>query len=79
MNNETHPVDTARDELEDAVPEAAATLRELLDADNDRVRIRAAETILDRAGITKAKKTTVNAAEQNIGGKTDELDQILNA
>ena len=62
------PVDTARDELQDAVPEAAATLRELLDAEDDRVRIRAAESILDRSGITKASQKTVTAAERDVGG-----------
>lgn len=64
------PVDEARDELQDAVPEAAATLRDLLDAEDDRVRIRAAEAILDRAGITKASQKTVTSAERDVGGAT---------
>ena len=64
------PVDDARDELRDAVPEAAATLRELLDAEDDRVRIRAAEAILDRAGVTKAKQITSTSAEREVGGKS---------
>ncbi|MFC7230505.1 hypothetical protein ACFQMM_02360 [Saliphagus sp. GCM10025308] len=62
------PIDDARDELQAAVPEAAQTLRELLDAEDERVQIRAAEAILDRAGVTKAKQVTTTAAEQNVGG-----------
>ena len=49
---EQTPVEDARDELQSAVPEAAETLRGLLDAEDERVQIRAAEAILDRAGIT---------------------------
>lgn len=52
---EAPPVEDARDELQAAVPEAAATLRNLLDAEDERVQIRAAEAILDRAGVTKTK------------------------
>lgn len=48
------PVDAARDELQAVVPEATATLQDLLAAEDDRVQIRAAEAILDRAGVTKA-------------------------
>ncbi|WP_312908520.1 hypothetical protein [Natronosalvus caseinilyticus] len=62
-------IDDARDELQAAVPEAAKTLRELLEAEDERVRIRAAEAILDRAGVTKAKQTTTHAAERDVGGK----------
>lgn len=51
---ETPPVETARDEFQGAVPEAAETLRDLLEAEDERVQIRAEEAILDRAGLRKA-------------------------
>lgn len=66
---DTPPVETARDELRDAVPEAAATLRDLLDAEDERIQIRAAEAILDRAGVSKAKRITSTSAEKDVGGK----------
>lgn len=66
---EAPPVENARTELQAAVPEAAETLRELLDAQDERVRIRAAEAILDRAGVTKAKRTSTRSAETDVGGK----------
>jgi hypothetical protein len=62
------PVETARDELQDAVPKAAETLTDLLDADDERVQIRAAEAILDRAGLTKADKYSTKQAQVQIGG-----------
>lgn len=65
------PVQRARGELNDAVPEAAETLRELLDADDERIQIRAAEAILDRAGVTKAKRITSHQAERDVGGRGD--------
>ena len=73
------PVEDARDELQEAVPEAAATLRTLLDAEDERVQIRAAEAILDRAGVTKAKKTATRAAARDVGGEggDDDLRGLL--
>lgn len=73
------PVDDARDELQAAVPEAAATLRELLEAEDERVQIRAAEAILDRAGVTKAKRTSTTTAAQDVGGESRDgsLDDLL--
>lgn len=65
----TPPINDAREELQEAVPEAAATLRELLNAKDERVQIRAAEAILDRAGLTKAKQTSTVAAKRDIGGE----------
>ena len=63
------PVETARDELQDAVPKAAETLQDLLDAEDERVQIRAAEAILDRAGLTKAKmQSSATTAQVQIGG-----------
>jgi len=65
---ERTPVEDARDELQDAVPEAAETLRDLLDAEDERVQIRAAEAILDRAGLTKADSYSTKEAQVQIGG-----------
>ena len=65
---ELTPVEDARDELQDAVPEAAATLADLLDAEDERVQIRAAEAILDRAGLTKAETWSTTKAQVQIGG-----------
>jgi len=65
---EQSPVEEARDELQSAVPDAAETLRDLLEADDERVRIRAAEAILDRAGLTKADKYSTKQAQVQIGG-----------
>ncbi|MDB9235761.1 hypothetical protein [Halorubrum ezzemoulense] len=62
------PVEDARDELQDAVPKAAETLADLLDAEDERVRIRAAEAILDRAGLTKAKGYSRTKAQVQVGG-----------
>jgi hypothetical protein len=76
---EQTPVEDARDELQDAVPEAAETLRELVDAEDERVQIRAAEAILDRAGLTKAKKVSSHKAKDGVGGaeKNGPLDDYL--
>ena len=73
------PVEEARDEIQDAVPEAAEKLRELLDADDERIQIRAAEAILARAGLSKASKASVHKAQEQVGGATREtaLDDML--
>jgi hypothetical protein len=66
---EQTPVEDARDELQSAVPKAAETLRDLLDAEDERVQIRAAEAILDRAGLTKAKmQSSATKAQVDVGG-----------
>jgi len=62
------PVEDARDELQESVPKAARTLRDLLDAEDERIQIRAAEAILDRAGLTKAKAYGTKSAQVEIGG-----------
>ena len=62
------PVEDARDELQESVPKAARTLRDLLDAEDERIQIRAAEAILDRAGLTKAKSYSTKEAQVHIGG-----------
>ncbi len=63
------PVEDARDELQEAVPKAAETLADLLDAEDERVQIRAAGAILDRAGLTKAKmQNSPTKAQVQIGG-----------
>lgn len=69
-SSEQPPVEDARDELQAAVPEAAATLRDLLDADDERVQIRAAEAILDRAGVTKADKVSSTTSARRAGSGT---------
>ena len=71
------PVENARDELQEAVPEAAATLRELLEAEDERVQIRAAEAILDRAGVTKGKRITATAAAKDVDGESSTFDDPL--
>lgn len=73
------PVKDARDELQDAVPQAAETLTELLDAEDERVQIRAAESILDRAGVVKAKRMTSSKASKKVGGEAsgERLDDLL--
>jgi hypothetical protein len=70
---EYSPVEEARDEIQDAVPEAAEKLRELLDAEDERIQIRAAEAILARAGLSKASKTQVSTAKEEVGGATKEV------
>jgi len=73
------PVETARDELQAAIPEAAATLRDLLDAEDERVQIRAAEAILDRAGLSGASNPSATRAKRQVGGATKDapLDDLL--
>jgi len=69
----------ARDELQDAIPKAAATLTDLLDAEDEKIQIRAAEAILDRAGLSKAKAVSSRSAQKEIGGgltKKDPLDDL---
>ena len=58
----------ARDELQEAIPKAAEKLTELLDAEDERVQIRAAEAILDRAGLSKAKAVSFRTAQKEVGG-----------
>ena len=65
---DTSPVEDARDELQASIPKAAETLTDLLDAEDERVQIRAAEAILDRAGLTKADKYDTVDAQIQIGG-----------
>lgn len=67
-STDTTPVEAARDELQDSVPKAAETLADLLDAEDERVQIRAAEAILDRAGLTKSDKWSNRKAQVQIGG-----------
>ena len=73
--NDSPPVDTARESLQHAVPKAAETLTDLLDSDDDRIRIRAAEAILDRAGVVKAKRVTSTTASKKVGGESS-LDSL---
>jgi hypothetical protein len=66
------PIDDARAELQGAVPEAAATIRELLDAEDERIQLRAAEAILDRAGLSKATAPTAARVQKEVGGEPSE-------
>lgn len=66
------PIDDARAELQAAVPEAAETIRELLDAEDERIQLRAAEAILDRAGLSKATAPTAGRVQKEIGGEPSE-------
>lgn len=78
-STETAPIEDARDELQAAIPKAAETLVDLLEAEDERIQIRAAETILDRAGLTKAKAVSTRSAQKDVGGATkeDPLNDLL--
>jgi len=72
--------EAARDELQAAVPKAAETLTQLLEADDERIQIRAAEAILDRAGLSKAKAVSSRTAQKEIGGgsmRDDPMDGLF--
>jgi hypothetical protein len=62
-------LDDAREELRASIPEAAETVRDLLDADDERVRLRAAESILDRAGLSKATAPKASRVQKSVGGE----------
>lgn len=69
-----------RDELKDAVTEATTTGRGLLVADTERIRIRAAETILNSGEVSKATWITSHQAENDSGGRGgggELLDDLL--
>ena len=78
-DSERTAAERGRDELREAVPEAAATPSALFDAEDESVRIRAAEAILDRAGVTKGKSITASAAERKLedDDATDDLNRLL--
>jgi len=67
-STEVKPIEAGRDELQAAIPQAADTLTELLEADDEKVQIRAAEAILDRAGLTKAQSYSRISAQVQVGG-----------
>lgn len=72
--------EAARDELQAAVPKAAEKLTQLLEADDERIQIRAAEAILDRAGLSKAKAVSSRTAQKEIGGgstRDDPMDGLF--
>jgi hypothetical protein len=77
-DSERTAAEQGRDELREAVPRAASTLSALLDAEDESVRIRAAEAILDRAGVTKGKTISATAAERKLeDDDKDELEGLL--
>ena len=67
-DEDLQPIEQGRDELQAAIPQAAGKLTELLEADDERVQIRAAEAILDRAGLTKAQSYSRLTAQVQVGG-----------
>jgi hypothetical protein len=78
-DSEPGNLDAARDEIRAAVPEAARTVRSLLDADDERVRLKAAEAVLDRAGLVKASARSDRSARKKVGqvDNGDDLDELL--
>ena len=79
-STEIQPIEAGRDELQAAIPQAADKLTELLEADDERVQIRAAEAILDRAGLTKAQSySRIRAQVQVGGGVRDEKPGLTDA
>jgi len=76
-SSDTTPAEEARDELQASIPKAAQTLTDLLDADDERVQIRAAEAILDRAGLSKAKAVSSRTAQKEVGGGSMRDGDIL--
>lgn len=61
------PASEARKVLRQAVTKAAATLVKLLDAEDPKLQLKAAEAILSRAGITEADRMSHNEAESTVG------------
>jgi len=53
----------AREALREAIPQAARALVESLASVDPRIKLRAAEAILNRAGITEAARNDLSAAE----------------
>lgn len=49
------------------------------DTEDERVQIRAAEAILDRAGVVKAKQMPSSKPSKKVGGEArgDRLDDLL--
>lgn len=60
-------LDEARRALREAIPRAAQALVALLDAKDERVRLRAAEALLTRAGIAPAGRIQAWQARQTVG------------
>lgn len=63
------PIEDARLKLRQALTRAAAVLVEMLDAKDDRIRLRVAEAILNRAGVTQAGAQATWIAEKEVGGE----------
>ena len=80
-NDDPAATEKARDELQEAVPKAAATLTGLPAAAGERGHIQAAVAILDRAELSKAKAISYRAAQKEIGGgdtkDDDPLDDLM--
>ena len=62
-------MDAAQQILKDAIPKAAEVLASMLTAEDEKLRIRAAEAILNRAGITEADRRYHGYASQAVGGE----------
>lgn len=54
--------------LKAAIPQAADVLVKMLAAQDERLRIRAAEAILNRVGLTEADRVSSGYARRVIGG-----------
>lgn len=62
----------AQAKLRAAIPRAADALVECLGSIDSRVRLRAAEAILNRAGLAPAQSPSVAAAQIHVGGLVPE-------
>ena len=74
------PSDTQREVqevLQEVLPKAAETLDDLLDADDDRIRLETAKTVLDRGGMPEAKQVKQSVAAREVAGEDDDLDDLL--
>lgn len=67
----------ARAALREAIPKAAEALVALLDSKDERLKMRAAEAILNRAGIVEASACAPADAEYEVGGQPDQLRDAL--
>lgn len=70
---QTTPLTEAQRILGNAVPKAAEILVQMLTAKDEKLRLKAAAAILNRAGITEADRIYHGYANQVIGGEQKDL------